>query len=61
MFESLSVRDEGPALNRERRPDTRVPSVSVPASAAVEASAADYEQDDEDDKKCIGIHDSYPF
>jgi hypothetical protein len=31
---------------------------SVPAAAAVKASAAKYEQDDEDDQKCVGIHGS---
>ena len=31
---------------------------SVPAAAAVKASAAKYEQDDEDDQKCVGIHSS---
>src|SRR4029078_2474638 len=31
---------------------------SVPAAAAVKASAAKHEQDDEDDQKCVGIHGS---
>jgi hypothetical protein len=29
---------------------------SIPAPSAVEASAAEYEQDDEDDQKRVGIH-----
>jgi hypothetical protein len=30
----------------------------VPASPAIKATAAKYEQDDEDDQKCVGIHGS---
>jgi hypothetical protein len=30
----------------------------VPASSAVKTAAAKYEQDDEDDQKCVGIHGS---
>ena len=31
---------------------------SVPAPSAVQATAAKYEQDDEDDQKCVRIHGS---
>jgi hypothetical protein len=34
------------------------PLSSVPAPATVKTAAAKYEQDNEDDQKCVGIHGS---